>query len=124
MQPQQEYGIQETIDLFDLGVALRTGYQASLANDGKFDLKTDYPNFIGAIGIIPRAFGGIKNVPKEWGDLDEKEIGQLRAKFGNIVDDPRFQQLFYGLVLVGDAIVDLTAKKEEEAEDLSGEPTA
>lgn len=104
------YGTKETEDMFDLAVALKVAVDKS-REDGRVDIKTDFVHFINPVTIIPRAFEGARNIPKEWGDLSETEIIRLRDRFGEIVDDERWQRAFMGLVIVGDAIYEIASEQ-------------
>ncbi len=102
-----EYGIQQTEDVFDLVQDFVGAVRKSKEGDGKIDLKTDFVNFISPVTKIPKAFEGASEIPKEWGDLDESEIQRLRDRFGDIIDDERWQRAFVGLVTAGDAIYEI-----------------
>lgn len=113
MQTQQgKYGIKETEDVFDLVASFVDAVRKSKEGDGKIDLKTDFVNFITPVTIIPRAFEGAKEIPKEWGDLDESEILRLHDRFGDVVNDERWQRAFVGLVTAGDAIYEIATEEK------------
>ena len=112
---EEKYGIQETEDMFDLAVSIKTAVAKAKEGDGKVDIKTDFVHFINPLTIIPRAFEGANKIPKEWGDLSETEIIRLRDRFGEIIDDERWQRAFMGLVIAGDAIYEIVAQEQAEA---------
>jgi hypothetical protein len=112
MRTQEEkHGIKETEDVFDLAVSIKEAIQLSKADDGKVDLRKDFTNFIRPVTILPRAFEGARNIPQEWGDLSEAEIIRLRDRYGEIVDDERWQRAFMGLVIAGDAIYEIASEE-------------
>lgn len=112
MQNQEElYDIKETEDVFDLAVSIKEAIVLSKADDGKVDLKKDFVNFFKPLTILPRAFEGAGKIPKEWGDLSEAEIIRLRDRYGEIVDDERWQRAFVGLVIAGDAIYEIASEE-------------
>lgn len=103
----ENYDIRETEDVFDLAVSIKEAIELSKADDGKVDIRKDFVNFIKPLTIIPRAFEGARNIPKEWGDLSDTEITRLRDRYGEIIDDERWQRAFMGLVIAGDAIYEI-----------------
>lgn len=108
----ETYGIKETVDVFDLGVSVVEGVRAAKAGDGKVDLKTDFVHFLNVPVKLFTAVLGADKIPKELADLDSGEIDQLREKFGDIVDDPKWQRLFVNLVNTADSIVELVKDDE------------
>lgn len=108
-----QYGINETEQMFSAVIALKQAIAISRADDGKITIPADLFNFINTINPMIVGITGADQIPKELGDLDAQEIEQLRAKFGEIVDDERYQRVFYGLAIAGDAVVELI--KEEKA---------
>lgn len=112
---EEKYGIKETEDMFDLAVSIKTAVAKSKEGDGKVDIKTDFVHFITPLTIIPRAFEGAGKIPKEWGDLSETEISRLRDRFGEIVDDERWQRAFMGLAIAGDAIYEIVSEEQAAA---------
>ena len=107
MKPTQEYGIKETVELFDAGIALKDAVTLSQADDGKVTFPQDLVNFVAPIPRIITGVEGAGQVPKELGDLDESEILILEDKFGELVRDERYQRLFRGLAIAGDAIAEI-----------------
>ena len=101
------YGIKETIELMQAGVAIKSAVETAKANDGKIDLLTDWPGFAAALPALFSAVQGGNQIPKELGDLDEEEIQQLRAKFGEIVDNESWGKIFAGLATVASGIAEL-----------------
>lgn len=107
-----EYGINETEQMMSAVVALKQAVTISKADDGKITIPNDLFNFINTINPIIVGVTGADQIPKELGDLDQAEIERLRARFGDIVDDERWQRAFYGLAIAGDAISEIV--KEEK----------
>ncbi|PHN06171.1 hypothetical protein [Flavilitoribacter nigricans] len=112
MSNEEKYGIQETEDLFDLAVSLKEAVAKAKEGDGKIDIKTDFIHFFQPVTRIPRAFEGAGNIPKEWSDLSEAEIIRLHDRFGDIVNDERWQRAFIGLAIAGDAIYEIVSEEK------------
>lgn len=112
---ENQYGIKETEEMFDAVIAGKKAYELSIADDGKVTFPGDILNFIDALTKIPTAFNGANKIPKELGDLDQVEIEQLAAKFGDVVYDERYQRVFYGLAIAGDAIKEIVTAEKQAA---------
>lgn len=114
---EELYGIQETVDYFDLGIAFKESVELAKADDGKVDvLGRDYIHFLKPITMLPKAITGTSSVPKELGDLSDTEIAQLEEKFGEIIHDERYQRLFRGLAIMGSALEDIITDGKDTAE--------
>ena len=105
----EKYCIHQTEEIFDAGLALINAYKISKADDGKVTIPGDLLNFIGPLTKVPVAIEGADQVPKELGDLSKAEILQLKARFGEIVNDERYQRVFFGLATAGDAIKEIVS---------------
>ena len=103
----QSVGIDAFIAGFDAGEKLNTLYKAVYLDDKKIngdDLVDVIQYGPAAATAIIAFFNKAKDLPKQFDDLDDNEIAQLRAKFGSKVDNPNWQKLFNGLVDVSVAI--------------------
>jgi hypothetical protein len=78
MDNSQKYGIKETTEVIDFGLALFSAVVESLKNDGKITF-ADLPNFGPAVLAVPAAIGDVQLVPAELGELSETEIEQIAA---------------------------------------------
>lgn len=105
----EKFGIQQTEEMFDAAVGLVNAYKLSKQDDGKVTIPGDLLNFISPLTKVPIAIEGADQVPKELGDLSDEEILRLRSRFGEIVQDERYQRVFYGLAVAGDAIKEIVA---------------
>ena len=56
-----------------------------------------------------------KNIGKEWDDLDDQEMQELRDEFGDQVNDPNWQLLFNSLLGVSVAIDRIAESRKEAA---------
>ncbi|MEL6837147.1 MAG: hypothetical protein AAFP77_29350 [Bacteroidota bacterium] len=108
----QEYGIQQTEEMFDAVVAVKEAIQLSKKDDGKVTFPGDMVNFVAPIPRIITGFTGANQIPRELTDLDTLELDRLRDRFGDIVDDERFQRAFYGLAIAGDAIYEIISEEQ------------
>jgi len=106
------YGIKETTEFFNAGIALKEAVNVSIANDGKIDF-TDFPNFIQFLIQLPEAIKGLDQVPAELGDLNENELDALEQKFGDLVGDDRYRKLFRGLAITGGAVLEIVRGEQE-----------
>lgn len=116
---KQTYGIKETSELFDAGIALKQAVELSKKDDGKVTFPNDLVHFVAPIPRIITGVEGVNQVPKELTDLDEQEISILEQKFGQIVYDERYLRIFRGLAIAGDAISELINEEKEQSEDLA-----
>jgi len=107
--------IQQTVEFFDAGIALKEAIKISRQNDGKVNFPGDLLNFIGFLTALPAALDGLDEIPKELDDLDQAEIDVLTERFGEIVADERYQRVFKGLAIAGDAINEIVSQEIEEA---------
>lgn len=112
---ENQYGIKETEEMFDAVIAAKKAYETSVADNGKVDFPNDILNFIDPLTKLPTAFNGADKIPKELGDLDQTEIERLAKKFGEIVYDERYQRVFYGLTIAGDAIKEIVTVEQQAA---------
>lgn len=69
-------GINEFLDVIDVGLLAGKGIFASLKDDGKITA-TDYVNFFPAVMQAPDALTGITSVPAELADLQVEEVAIL-----------------------------------------------
>ncbi|MEL7220361.1 MAG: hypothetical protein AAGJ93_03515 [Bacteroidota bacterium] len=106
---QQQYGIEQTKEMFDAIQAIKEAVELSKKDDGKVTFPQDMVNFVAPIPRIITGFTGANQIPREMTDLDGTELDELREKFGDIVDDERWQRAFYGLAIAGDAIYEIIA---------------
>lgn len=106
------YGIQQTEEMFDAIVATKEAIELSKRDDGKVTLPGDLVNFVAPIPRIITGFTGANQIPRELTDLDNLELDRLRERFGDIVDDERYQRAFYGLAIAGDAIYEIIAEEQ------------
>ena len=111
-----EYGINETEQMMSAAIALKQAVKISKADDGKVTFPDDLFNFINVINPLIIGITGADQIGKELADLDQDEIERLRAKFGQIVDDERYQRIFYGLAIAGDAAIELIRSEEKPVE--------
>lgn len=114
-QAVNQYGIKETTELFDAGLALRDAIKLSKADDGKVTFPGDLVNFVAPIPRIIAGVEGANLVPRELTDLNEEELTALEAKFGQIVHDERYLRIFRGLAMAGDAIIEIIQEEKEQA---------
>ncbi len=110
---KETYGIKETTELFDAGIALKEAVELSKADDGKVTFR-DLPYFVAPIPRLITGVEGAGQVPNELGDLDETEIFELEGKFGELVHDEDYQDLFRGMAIAGAAITRIVKRKKEE----------
>lgn len=108
-----QYGINETEQMMSAAVALKQAIAISKADDGKITFPEDLFNFINVINPIIIGVTGADQIGKELADLDQSEIERLRAKFGEIVDDERYQRIFYGLAIAGDAAIEIIKEEKQ-----------
>ena len=89
----QKYGIQETIDVVDFVTSLGNAVDSSLS-DGKINLM-DITKFWDTFGVASDAFKGLKEIPKELGDLDEQEAQAVKDRFqeGLKIDNPAIENV-------------------------------
>lgn len=107
-----QYSIQNTKELFDLGVAAVMAIKAAKA-DGKIDLAD-----LGQLMIIfPKAgpaFDQIDLVPKELGELDELESKELlehaSKSLGMAVEDPVLVEKIVAVLKVGTSLGEAVSK--------------
>ena len=111
---QGQYGINETEEMMSAVIALKQAVAISKADDGKVTIPNDLFNFINTINPLIVGITGADKIGKELGDLDAEEIERLRVKFGAIVDDERYQRVFYGLAIAGDAVVELVNEEKTD----------
>lgn len=111
-----EYGIKETEELFDAAVSIKDAIALAKADDGKVNLRKDYPFFITPFPKLIVGVEGARQVPKELQDLDEQELARLRDRFGDLIDDERYQRAFYGLAIAGDAILEIVQDEQDKAQ--------
>lgn len=80
-----EYGIKETKEVLDMGIAAVAAYRGAMA-DGRIDLN-DLAHLIPLAGVVGPAIEGIEKVPAELQDLTKEEHEELKAhldgKLGN-----------------------------------------
>lgn len=112
---ENQYGIKETEEMFDAVISAKKAYETSVADNGKVDFPNDILNFIDPLTKLPTAFNGADKIPKELGDLDQTEIERLAEKFGEVVYDERYQRVFYGLTIAGDAIKEIVTAERQAA---------
>ena len=110
MQTVKSYGIEETIDVFDAVDKSIQLYKAVYGDDKKINAD-DVPDLISngpawAIATMKAIQGGDK-IPYELSDLNEEEKQVLYARFGEKVNDPRYQKVFKGLLEVSDGIIEI-----------------
>ncbi|MEM1215582.1 MAG: S8 family serine peptidase [Bacteroidota bacterium] len=113
---ENQIGITQTEEAFDALLALKEAIELSKRDNDKIDFPGDLVNFVAPIPRIIKGVEGANQIPAEWTDLVPTEIDRLRDRFGDIVDDPRWQRAFFGLVTAGDAILEIIQDgKEDEA---------
>jgi hypothetical protein len=105
------YGIKETKDLFAAIRAFKEVIKQAKENDGVINF-SDWVLLPALFGPLQAAVSGGQEIPKELGDLDQAEIEELTAEFGELINDPAAMQIFQGLALVADGIYDLTKPAE------------
>lgn len=110
----EKYGIDETIDVIDAAESIVDAYEISKA-DGSVDIK-DFPNFIVPLTKLPAAITGADNVPNELTDVSDEEYEFLVAKYGDRVNDPDWQDLIKGMLIVARASKALVQKRKNKAE--------
>lgn len=108
----EQYGIDETIDLFEAIKAFKNQLELAKADDGQVTL-SDWPLIMGMVGPLQAAIEGGDKIPQELNDLSADEIDTLTEKFGEIIENPAAMQLFQGLSLAADAIADLVKQKQQ-----------
>jgi len=74
----QQFGIKETTEVIDLGLALGNGVFQSLQDDGKITFG-DVPKFGPALLAVAPAIEGVTQVPFELKELSDSELEQIRA---------------------------------------------
>jgi hypothetical protein len=74
----KNFGIEETLEVLDAGIALGNAVGKSLADDGKITW-TEYPNFLPVLMKAPKAINDISLVPKEMADLDDEEREEIKT---------------------------------------------
>jgi len=79
------FGIQETKDVLEFGIAAANVVSKQLA-DG-FQI-TDAIAMVPVVVKLPSALSGIKDVPKELGDLDDGEKAELSSMIKEKLDLP------------------------------------
>lgn len=102
--------------MFDAVVAIKDAVELSKKDNGKVDFPGDLPFFVAPIPKMITGFAGANNIPKELSDLDPQELTRLRDRFGDIVDDERFQRAFYGLAIAGDAIYEIISDTPQDGQ--------
>lgn len=102
--------IKETIELFEFAKASIDAVKAAQA-DGKIDLQ-DAPLLFGPALKLPNAILGVKEIPSELSDLDDNEIMELTARFGEIVTDSRYRRAFAGLATFADAVYEIATDQK------------
>jgi len=103
----QQVGIDAFIAGFDAGEKLHKLYETVYLDDKKInsdDLVDAIQHGPAAATSIINFVNEAKNLPKEFDDLDDQELAQLRARFGDKVDNPNWQLLFNSLLGVSVAI--------------------
>lgn len=103
-QPGLSFGIEETLDVVDFGVAIANGAVKSL-KDGKVGI-SDIPHFISPLIKLPTALTGIDKVPAEIGDIDDVELEKLinHVKANLDVDNEKAMEIVQrSLTLIYDA---------------------
>lgn len=103
-----QYGIKETLEVIDLGLAIGYGIGKSY-EDGKFQA-TDIANFMPAVMEIPDALTGIGEVPNELADLSEEEVVQIKNHILNKAADipgieDSWMEYARGALLIGHGIM-------------------
>ena len=111
------YNIKETKELIRSGILLKNAVKLSKADNGKVDFPQDLVNFFPLLTSLPIGIGGADKIPNELTDLSSSEIEELELEFGELIKDDRWRRVFRGLVVAGDAIVEIV-NEEKEAEAL------
>jgi hypothetical protein len=106
IQPQQ-VGISAFIAGFEAGEKIKVFYDKVYLDDRKINgddlvdvIQYGPATATAIIGFVNEA----KNIPKQFDDLDDQEMAQLRARFGEKVDNPNWQLLFNSLLGLSVAI--------------------
>jgi len=113
MEQTQQRGIKETRELFRSGVEMVGAVRISRQDNGRVDFPGDIPNFLTPLINLPVAINGADQIPAELRDLDQDEITELKAEFGALVQDPRYQKVFQGLLMVADGIQEIIRDEPE-----------
>jgi hypothetical protein len=86
---EAQFGVKETCEVIDLGIAIANGAVKSLKDDGKITFG-DVGNFGEAAMAFPAAITDIGKVPGELSHLDEAGLNQIKdhilARFPDIGD--------------------------------------
>ena len=107
---EEKYGIKETSDVIDAAVSIKEAYEVSNA-DGSVNFKDDAYNFIAPLTKLPAAISGADKVPNELLDISDEEYQELKAKYGDQIDDPDWQDLIKGMLLVARSVKNLVDKR-------------
>lgn len=86
-EEEKTFTIENTKELLTAVLELGNAFGVSL-EDGKISLG-DLTNFIGAAQAMPAAIGGMGEIKKELGDLDEAEKAELLAHAVDTFDIPQ-----------------------------------
>jgi hypothetical protein len=90
-------GITETKEVFATLLKFVEAFRKAQENDGMINF-SDIGFFVDPIVSLPTAINGIQDIPFELEDLEEEEITELAAQFGDIVDNEEYQEAFFFLV--------------------------
>lgn len=101
--------VKELKDIIVAGEAAKNFYNIYL-KDG-FQL-TDLAGLIGLYPSFEQAATGAKEIPAELQDLDDAEIAELTDALGaDLVQDPAWQDIFFGILKFWKGISELTGRK-------------
>lgn len=71
---ENQYGIKEILEMFDVVILIKKVYESSVVDNGKVDFFNDVFNFIDLFIKFLIVINGVDKIFKELGDLNQVEI--------------------------------------------------
>ena len=109
-----KYGIKETTEVFRaaVGIVETTDQLKNSPVEGVYK----YSAYLNVVPALVVAGEGIGMVPKELSDIEPEEYQQLRAEFGDKINNPLYVELFGHLAGAVNKIAEILEQSNEETE--------